>query len=331
MPPCVCVSSLPLTPACRRGSRSSNHESRITAAPALPCAGGHPPQRPPVAMPPCVRDYSLPPTPACLRGSRSSNHESRLTAAPALPCAGGHPPQRPPVAMPPCVRVSSLPLTQRAGAAPAVRITNHESRITTHGRPGPPLCRGTPPATPPCSDAAVRARRQLAADPSVPARLPQFESRITNHESRPSRAVGSQPGKRAKSAVLEERNERDFGLHLGLPAQPPARTTSKRPRESTSVQERFLRLRGTARKASAQKDRGKSECVLPAFKLRAEDLLFRPMFEAVGCRFPQRGENAHPCALLRIAITRPDVTGRRKGSLGQPWRRLLHHHQGFRT
>ena len=42
------------TPASLRGSRSSNHESRITshesrvtAVPALPCAGGLPPQRPP--------------------------------------------------------------------------------------------------------------------------------------------------------------------------------------------------------------------------------------------------------------------------------------------
>ena len=79
MPPCVRVSSLPLTPACLRGSRSSNCESRLTAAPALPCAGGHPPQRPPEAMPPCVRVSSLPLTPACLRGSRSSNCESRIT------------------------------------------------------------------------------------------------------------------------------------------------------------------------------------------------------------------------------------------------------------
>ena len=64
------------------------------------------------------------------------------------------------------------------------RITNHESRITNHGRPGPPLCGGTPPATPPCSDAAVCARFQLAADTSVPARLPQFDSRLTTHDSR---------------------------------------------------------------------------------------------------------------------------------------------------
>ena len=70
------------------------------AVPALPCAGGHPPQRPPVAMPPCVRRTSLSPAPAmrshractipacrrravdttppCVRGSRSSNPESRI-------------------------------------------------------------------------------------------------------------------------------------------------------------------------------------------------------------------------------------------------------------
>ena len=45
--------------------------------------------------------------------------------------------------------------------------SNHESRITNHGRygrsgrSGPPLCGGTPPATPPCSYATVRARPQL--------------------------------------------------------------------------------------------------------------------------------------------------------------------------
>ena len=106
-------------------------------------------------------------------------------AVPALPCAGGLPPQRPPEAMPPCVRVSSLPLTP--ACLRGSRSSNCESRLTTHGRSGPPLCGGTPPATPPCSDAAVRARFQLAADPSVPARLPQFELRLTNHDSRPPR------------------------------------------------------------------------------------------------------------------------------------------------
>jgi len=71
------------------------------AVPALPCAGGHPPQRPPVAMPPCWRvpsrcvsdQEAMPPcvrnsswsvmpartTPPCVRGSRSSIHDSRFT------------------------------------------------------------------------------------------------------------------------------------------------------------------------------------------------------------------------------------------------------------
>ena len=45
--------------------RITNHESRVTAVldgravPALPCAGGRPPQRPPVAVPPCVRVPSI--------------------------------------------------------------------------------------------------------------------------------------------------------------------------------------------------------------------------------------------------------------------------------
>ena len=48
---------------------------------------------------------------------------------------------------------------QRACAAPAVRITNHESRPFGPFRPS--LVRGTPPATPPSSDATVLARTQL--------------------------------------------------------------------------------------------------------------------------------------------------------------------------
>ncbi len=165
-------------PPCVRGSRSSNHESRIPAVPALPCAGGLPPQRPSML---CHRACAIPadvstsvvPVPPYLRGSRSSNHESRIPAVqggravPALPSAGGFPPQRPPVAMPPCVPVPKLvcqrpvgnatvrarnqlvcqsqreyvtvsarfqlaanaPRTPRhhACAAPAVRITNHKS------------------------------------------------------------------------------------------------------------------------------------------------------------------------------------------------------------
>ncbi len=96
--------------------------------------------------------------------------------------------------MPPCVRVA--------------RSSNHESRITNHGRSGPPLCGGTPPATPPVAmPPCVRVARssnhesRITAVPALPyagdtpcnapcsyatvrARRPQFESRITNHESR---------------------------------------------------------------------------------------------------------------------------------------------------
>ncbi len=93
---------------------------------------------------------------------------------------------------------------QRACAAPAVRIANHESRITNHGRSGPPLCGGTPPQRPPhhraCASPADASAPAVSTPPgvrdssspptrrghdaSVRARRPQFELRITNHESR---------------------------------------------------------------------------------------------------------------------------------------------------
>ncbi len=108
-----------------------------------------------------------------------------MPARPRLPCQSQ-----------PCRR-------QRACAAPAVRITNHESRVTNHGRPGPPSCGGTPPATPPCvchrvcaSPAGVSATGGNATVPARP-RLPCQSQpcrrqracaapavRITNHESR---------------------------------------------------------------------------------------------------------------------------------------------------
>ena len=104
-----------------------------------PSCGGTPPATPPLVLPPCLRDSSSPPTPPCVRGSRSSNHESRVTAVmavPALPRAGGLLPQRSPV------------LYHRACAIPACR------------------------------------RRASHVDATMRARLPQFESRITSHESR---------------------------------------------------------------------------------------------------------------------------------------------------
>ena len=87
--------------------------------------------------------------------------------------------------------------------------TGHRQLATApgrSGRSGPPLCGGTPPATPPCSyatllarpqpvrqrpggNAAVRAQLQLVCDASendatLRARLPQFDSRLTTHDSR---------------------------------------------------------------------------------------------------------------------------------------------------
>ena len=139
--------------------RITNHESRQLwpFRPSL-VRGGHLPQRPPVL---CYRACASPASRrrhrACAAPTvRITNHESRITAVmavPALPCAGGHLPQRLPVL---CYRACASPASRRrhrACAAPTVRITNHESRITNHGsygRSGPPSCGGTPTATPPC-------------------------------------------------------------------------------------------------------------------------------------------------------------------------------------
>ena len=72
-----------------------------------------------------------------------------------------------------CHRACAIPACRRraADATPArvrgSRSSNHKSQITSHGRSGrsgrsgPPLSGGTPPATPPCSYAALRARFQL--------------------------------------------------------------------------------------------------------------------------------------------------------------------------
>ena len=272
--------------------RITNHESRITAVldgravPALPCAGGLPPQRPPVAMLPCVR------VPCCRVGARRvdatvsarfqpaadttrtrrqrtcaapavriTNHESRITAVldgravPALPCAGGLPPQRPssyatvracpllPCRRQTCRRHSacSIPACRRhdADTTPAYvrgsRSSNHESRITNHGRSGrsgrsgPPLCGGTPPATPPVAmlpcvrvpccrvgarrvDATVPARFQPAADTTRTRRQRTCAApavRITNHESR-------------VTAVLDGRAVPALPCAGGLPPQRPS-------------------------------------------------------------------------------------------------------------
>ncbi len=111
-------------------------------------------------------------------------------AVPALPCAGGLPPQRPPLVIPPCLRDSSSPPTRQscrrppACAAPAVRITNHESRITPvlyHRVCAIPARRRRASRV----DAPLPARFQLAADAPVMSTPPCVRgTRSSNHESR---------------------------------------------------------------------------------------------------------------------------------------------------
>ncbi len=226
--------STPVVPAppCLRRSRSSNHESRITAIPALPCAGGLPPQRPPML---CHRACAIPadastpvvPAPPCLRRSRSSNHESQVTNHESRPFLVRElPPQRPPML---CHRACAIPADVSTPVVPAPpclrrsRSSNHESRITNHGRS---LCgnspRNAPYVMPPClldSSRRVNASRPSA---TVPASLPQFESRFTNHESRPF-LVRELPPQRPPAQC-----HRAYALPAGVstrrrPTPPPAR------------------------------------------------------------------------------------------------------------
>ncbi len=193
MPPCLPV------PGCRvKANRADasvrarlpQFESRITSHESRPSrpslVRGDSPRNAPLCMPPCVRvpswrvsnrgqchracpspaAVSKPtvPTPACVRGSRSSNHESRVTnheSRPSRPSlVRGDSPRNAPLCMPPCVGVPSWCVRDRETMPPCLRV---------------PGCR-------------VKANR---ADASVRARLPQFESRITSHDSRPSRPAGS--------------------------------------------------------------------------------------------------------------------------------------------
>ena len=166
-----------------------------------PCSDATVPARP---QPPSQRQPYRRHRACAAPAVRITNHESRTTAVPALPCAGGLPPQRPPVAMPPCVPVPKLVWQRPVGnatvrarnqlvcqsrreyvtvsarfqlaanaprtphhhacAAPAVRITNHESRI-----PALPCGEGHPPQRPPVY-ATVPARFQafLAASATMP-------------------------------------------------------------------------------------------------------------------------------------------------------------------
>ena len=127
-------------------------------------------------------------------------------------------------------------------AALAVRITNHESRPSRAVGPfRPSLVRGDTPRNAPRSYATVRARNQLVAsashaeppcvhDSSLPptrrghdatmrARLSQFESRITNHESRPSLVRGDTP----RNAPLTFLHQPVEGSNVAMRNSDPAR------------------------------------------------------------------------------------------------------------
>ena len=120
------------------------------AVPALPCAGGHAPQRPPVAMPPCVRV------------ARSSNHESRITNHESRP-------SRPSLVRGDTPRNAPLYLCHRACASPAVRITNHESRPFR-----PSLVRGDTPR-----NAPLYLCHRACASPVLPFEFRRFEFRVS--------------------------------------------------------------------------------------------------------------------------------------------------------
>ena len=158
-------------------------------------------------------------------------------------------------AMPPCLRSSSLSPTRRGRDAPVrVRPPQFESRITIHGssgrsaRSGPPLCGGTPPATPPLyatvpalpqppcprpgGNAAVpaqfqpianapRTRRPRAcAAPAV--RITNHKSRITNHESRITAVPGAsaRPEQNSSSCAILFGDARKRVPKTGSPARP---------------------------------------------------------------------------------------------------------------
>ena len=161
-PPSVCVGSSAVrvstfrVPIYGRSDRSGP-----------PLCGGHPPQRPPVAMPPCVsvpswRVSDQEVTPPCLRLSCLCTSASEgMPPRPQLACQS-HPRR--------CHRACAVPAYRRRAAdttlpcARGSRGSNCDSRITTHksrltknkSRPfRPSLVRGAPPqrplvAMPPC-------------------------------------------------------------------------------------------------------------------------------------------------------------------------------------
>ena len=111
--------------------RITNHKSRVTAVldgravPALPCAGGHPPQRPPVAMPSCVRDSSL-----CISASKGDT-----TMPPRFQLAAG----APAVPMRPYVRLASRSRVRPSPSAPRQFLATGSWQLATeHPWPGFP-------------------------------------------------------------------------------------------------------------------------------------------------------------------------------------------------
>ncbi len=204
------VCARPQLPCQRPGGNATVHAGfELAVAPSLP-------------MQPCLRDSSLPPTPLCVRGSRSSNHESRVTnhGRSGPPLCGGTPPATPPcsyasvrarsqltcqrpvrnatvragfelaaapsVPMPPCLLDSSLPSTPPC--VRGARSSNHESRVTNHGRSGrsgPPLCGGTPPATPPLKPRQPGAGSKVARRDQRPSAPLQIIVRRGHSRGRP--------------------------------------------------------------------------------------------------------------------------------------------------
>ena len=140
------------TPACLRGSRSSNHDSRITnhgrsGRSGPPLCGGLPPQRPPV-----YAGVRAPPQLPCQQPGSNAAMPARFQPVADATVVKPTVPSRLQLAAnaQPCRR-------PRACAAPAVRITNHESRITAvRAVPALPCAGGRPPQRPPVAIPSCR-------------------------------------------------------------------------------------------------------------------------------------------------------------------------------